>query len=89
MVQESLTNVVRHAAAQRATVDIRAETGALVVVVHDDGVGAGASPSGGGFGLQGMRERVESLGGRLEAGPDPAGGWRVCAHIPFDRRRSR
>ena len=86
VVQESLTNVVRHAAARTAIVAVRAEGPQLVVDVHDDGVTPPTEPESGGFGLRGMRERVESLGGHLRAGPDSAGGWSVIARIPLERR---
>ena len=90
VVQESLTNVVRHAAAARATVDVRTDGAHLRVDVHDAGAAPAPGRGGGdGFGLRGMRERVESLGGHLHAGPDPRGGWRVSAAIPRDRRDAR
>lgn len=83
IVQESLTNVVRHASARSAVVTIRGGDAGLAVDVHDDGVGE--APEGEGYGLRGMRERVSSLSGSLSAGPDPAGGWRVTAHLPSAR----
>lgn len=88
VVQESLTNVVRHAEAGTATVAVRAEGGDLVVDVCDDGAAAPADHAAG-FGLRGMRERVEASGGHIRAGPQPSGGWRVTARIPLDRRRDR
>ncbi len=87
VVQESLTNVARHAGARHATVAVGVEGGTLVVDVHDDGQAAPAAAANTGFGLRGMRERVESVGGRLDAGPDPSRGWRVRARIPVERRR--
>ncbi|MEU2610253.1 sensor histidine kinase [Micromonospora sp. NPDC007271] len=84
IVQESLTNVLRHAgAAARAEVQLRAVPDSLWVEVRDDGVGAGAggTPSGG-RGLTGMRERAEALSGRFEAGPRPGGGFQVRAILP-------
>ncbi|SCF00249.1 Signal transduction histidine kinase [Micromonospora viridifaciens] len=84
IVQESLTNVLRHAGpAARAEVLLQAAPDSLCVEVRDDGVGAGAggTPSGG-RGLIGMRERVEALSGRFEAGPRPGGGFRVRAILP-------
>lgn len=86
IVQESLTNVLRHAgAAARAEVLLRAVPDSLCVEVRDDGVGAGAvgTPSGG-RGLTGMRERVEALSGRFEAGPRPGGGFQVRAILPLN-----
>ena len=85
VVQESLTNVVRHARARRATVAVRLEGAEVRVDVADDGTGAQRTPLPG-FGLRGMRERVESLGGRFQAGPELSGGWRVTARLPAERR---
>lgn len=81
IVQESLTNVMRHAGATRATVVIRSTPGALDLEVVDDGRGASAV-DGEGHGIAGMRERASLVGGRLEAGPNPGGGYRVRAHLP-------
>jgi signal transduction histidine kinase len=86
VVQESLTNVVRHANARCATVRVHVDGPALRVEVADDGDPFTAPADSVGFGLKGMRERVESLGGHFHAGPDPAGGWRVTATIPRERR---
>ena len=87
IVQESLTNVVRHAGASRATVSIGYEPGAVVVRVDDDGRGAatGATPWDG-YGITGLRERVQAIGGRLEAGPAPypSRGFRVRAWLPTE-----
>jgi signal transduction histidine kinase len=98
VVQESLTNVVKHAGQAAATVRVAYGAAELVVEVTDDGRGAAAgngaeSASGrqptdsdrlrrSGQGLVGMRERVEAAGGRLEAGPRPGGGFRVTARLP-------
>jgi signal transduction histidine kinase len=82
IVQESLTNVIRHADASFVQVTVRVEDDrSLHVEVCDDGVGAaGASASSGsGIGIRGMRERAESTGGRLDAGPGPRGGFVVRA----------
>jgi signal transduction histidine kinase len=79
IVQESLTNVARHAHATVAIVDVRDTEGDYVVSVSDDG--HGTVPSGGGRGLVGMRERAELLGGHLDAGPGDV-GFRVTATIP-------
>jgi signal transduction histidine kinase len=84
VVQEALTNVLRHAHASRARVDLAFADRALVVTVADDGRGGavnGTSPAG--QGLIGMRERVVVLGGDLEAGPVPGGGFRVRARLPL------
>jgi signal transduction histidine kinase len=86
VVQEALTNVLRHAAARRAEVALDYGPDALVVTVSDDGRGGtGASgpdrPSG--HGLAGMRERVTILGGSLDAGPRAEGGFAVRARLPL------
>ena len=83
IVQESLTNVTRHADATRATVRLWTEDGAYRLEIVDDGAGPTALASEtGGRGLLGMRERAELLGGHLSAGPAEAGGFRVSATIP-------
>jgi signal transduction histidine kinase len=80
VVQESLTNVVRHAQARRARVTIRADGDrGLCVEVVDDGRGADAEPKRAGHGIRGMRERVAATGGQLSAGPAPSGGFAVRA----------
>lgn len=80
VVQEALTNVLRHADADRAWVLVTSEPGALLVRVEDDGSG----PRGGsGTGLRGMAERVELVGGSVRSGArDQARGFRVSARIP-------
>lgn len=83
IVQEALTNVVRHAGAGRCRVVIGHADEELSVEVVDDGRGAGGAGSAQGFGLIGMRERVGLLGGRLSAGPRPGGGFRVAARLPL------
>jgi signal transduction histidine kinase len=82
IVQESLTNVVRHAGASHATVTVTADGDALVVEVTDDGTGAPASGNGSRQGIVGMQERARALGGTLQAGPRPEGGFRVSARLP-------
>jgi signal transduction histidine kinase len=86
VVQEALTNVVRHAAPPvTATVVIRYEDGDVVVEVTDDGRGPGSKRrDGGGHGLAGMRERVSLLGGELSAGPRAEGGYQVVARLPSE-----
>ena len=84
IVQESLTNITRHARASRIDVVVAEERGALRVSVADDGVGSAAEPSHGGRGLLGMRERAELLGGSFEAGPRAAGGFTVSAELPLE-----
>jgi signal transduction histidine kinase len=85
IVQEAVTNVVRHAGARSATVELAYADDALVVLVDDDGTGdAVAGTNGTGSGLEGMRERAAALGGRIEAGPRPGRGFRVRAELPLD-----
>jgi len=85
IVQEALTNVLRHAGSATARVRLTYREGDLTVQVDDNGRGAGGRrPSGRGNGLLGMQERVAALGGRLEAGPRSGGGFRVVATIPLD-----
>jgi signal transduction histidine kinase len=85
IVQESLTNLARHAGPARARVRLAYGAGEVVVEVTDDGRGAaaGAHPDGGGHGIAGMRERAVALGGELVAGPRPEGGFRVRARLPL------
>jgi signal transduction histidine kinase len=84
IVQEALTNVVRHAAARTVRVALAYEPDAVALVVDDDGRGAAAGDgTGGGHGLEGMRERAALLGGTVEAGPAPGGGFRVTARLPL------
>ena len=83
IVQESLTNVVRHTHASTARVVLDETADAYLVEVTDDGAGVVAhSERSGGRGLLGMHERAELLGGTLDAGPLAAGGFRVVATIP-------
>ena len=84
IVQESLTNVVRHAGRAAATVALRQDGGYLHVDVVDDG-GAAPAPfsEGTGAGLAGMRDRAAALGGTLDAGPRPGGGFAVHARLPL------
>ncbi|MFF4699176.1 sensor histidine kinase [Streptomyces chattanoogensis] len=85
IVQEALTNIVRHSGSRSARVLLRHTPGALEIQVDDDGPAASATgdPDGGGNGLVGMRERAAALGGTVEAGPRPDGGFRVRARIPL------
>jgi signal transduction histidine kinase len=85
IVQESLTNVARHAGPAKATVRLAFGSREVVVEVTDDGRGAaaGAHPDGGGHGIAGMRERAMALGGELAAGPRPQGGFHVRARLPL------
>ncbi len=83
IIQEALTNVVRHAGPVQTRVAVDRGTHQLVVAVEDDGT---STPNEGpvqGRGLVGMRERATALGGRFDAGPEPEGGFRVRASLPF------
>ena len=84
IVQESLTNVVRHAHASAATVSVRYDPEAVVLEVRDNGSGDanGATDDSIGHGLIGMRERAAALGGTLQAGAGPGGGFLVQATLP-------
>ena len=82
IVQESLTNVARHAAARTASVRIDHRPGALVIRVDDDGRAGDGDPPVPGLGLLGMRERVAALGGSLRAAPRSGGGFTVQAELP-------
>jgi signal transduction histidine kinase len=91
IVQEALTNVLKHAGPARAEVTVGCADGAVTIEVTDDGPGNPAPPAvkgagevGGGQGLAGMRERVALFGGDLRAGPRPGGGFTVCARLPAD-----
>ncbi len=83
IVQEALTNIIKHAGAARAQVTVRRDGGDLLIEVRDDGAGP---PQGGppreGNGLVGMRERAVSLGGAFGVGPGPDGGFEVWARLP-------
>jgi signal transduction histidine kinase len=81
IVQEALTNSLKHAAAKHVRVRIRYGD-RLGLEIRDDGRGGGETS--GGSGLVGMRERVSLLGGVLAVGPQPGGGYRVAAEIPID-----
>jgi signal transduction histidine kinase len=90
LVQESLTNVVKHAGATRARIQLVETDGEVRLAVTDDGHGfdsGAASP--GGFGLIGMRERASAAGGSLEIRSAPETGTRVEARMPADHDRQR
>jgi signal transduction histidine kinase len=82
LVQEGLTNAIKHARAEHAEVVVRYGEGHVELTVTDDGDGAGEGGSGG-HGLVGMRERVSVYGGELEAGPRTGGGFRLRARLPI------
>jgi len=83
IVQEALTNVLKHAGPAAAWVAIASAPGTLTLEITDDGRGVNARSTTGGHGLLGMRERVAVYGGTLEAGPHSGGGYRVAARIPY------
>jgi signal transduction histidine kinase len=83
IVQEALTNIVRHSGARTARVRLAYRPGRLEVTVDDDGPAVAGGESGGGNGLAGMRERAVALGGTVETGPRPDGGFRVRARLPL------
>ncbi|MFI6057755.1 sensor histidine kinase [Streptomyces sp. NPDC051286] len=85
IVQEALTNVVKHAAPTRCRVHLVAERGVLTIDVSDDGPGSARRPAvpGGGLGLVGMRERAAAHGGTITAGPQEGGGFWVSAVLPY------
>ena len=86
IIQEAVTNVVRHAGTDRCLVWIDQQDGQLVIGVTDSGRGAPASKisaAGTGYGITGMRERAALLGGDFSAGPRPGGGFRVAARLPL------
>ena len=86
IVQEALSNAVRHASGARVDVSVQADDATVLVRVHDDGArDADSAPpaSGGGHGIRGMRERVALLDGTLMLGPAAGGGWTVTAVLPF------
>ena len=91
VVQESLTNVRKHADGAAARLRLSYDPARLRILVEDDGPGGGPDGNGhnsnghggGGHGIAGMRERVAAVGGSLEAGPRPGGGFRVSAVLPL------
>jgi signal transduction histidine kinase len=83
IVQEALTNVLKHAGPSTASVHVEHRPGALRIEVSDDGRGVNGRALPGGHGLLGMRERVAVYGGSLDAGPRPGGGYAVRAVLPY------
>ncbi|MFE5538917.1 sensor histidine kinase [Streptomyces sp. NPDC056519] len=86
ILQEALTNVVRHSGSRTARIRISHPPGALELLVDDDGPATGGDAGGSGTGLIGMRERAAAQGGTIEAGPRPDGGFRVLARIPLETK---
>ena len=86
IVQEGLTNVARHAAVNNVVVQVRADDGMLNIQVQDDGLGFDLDEvvaAGTGLGISGMRERAQSLGGRVTIESTPGGGTNLTATLPF------
>jgi signal transduction histidine kinase len=88
VVQEGLTNVLKHAGHAHAEVRVHVGADEIEVRVADDGAGAITHANGSGHGLTGMRERVALLGGELRVGPRPGGGFEVHARLPLPRAAS-
>ncbi|MGN6586256.1 MAG: GAF domain-containing protein [Solirubrobacterales bacterium] len=86
LVQEALTNVVKHANASHATVTAAEGDGAIRIVIRDDGDGFDPAASTDGRGLTGMRERIELLGGEIEVGSKPGDGTEISARVPLQER---
>jgi signal transduction histidine kinase len=87
IVQEALTNVLRHAGPARVEVSVRRDDGCIALEVTDDGA-VPSDRAAEGHGIVGMRERTTALGGTFEAGPRRGGGWRVTADLPVTGRVS-
>ena len=83
IVQESCTNIVRHAQADKARVRLLRSDAALTVEIADNGRGIQPAAGQPGFGLTGMRERIDALGGSLELGSPAGGGTRIRASLPL------
>jgi signal transduction histidine kinase len=83
LVQEALTNVVKHASASSVNVTAKQSHGEICVSVRDDGEGFESGAGGSGRGLAGMRERIELLGGRIEVDSEPGKGTEITARVPL------
>ena len=87
VVQEALTNALKHAPGAPVDITVSGCDGEVevdIVNAPPRQVPSSLERSGGGFGLTGMRDRIAACGGRLTSGPTPAGGWRVSALLPAD-----
>jgi signal transduction histidine kinase len=84
LVQEGLTNAIKHAPGSTVDLRLSVQAGALEIELRDSGARAPSklAATGSGLGLSRMRKRIEALGGELDAGPVSGGGWRVRAHVP-------
>ncbi len=89
ILQESLTNVAKHAGSATVTITLDYGPHELSICVDDDGTGGTVPAVPGGNGITGMRERAASLGGALQAGPRPGGGFRVEATLPLGGEHDR
>jgi signal transduction histidine kinase len=89
LVQEALTNVVKHARAERVDLKVSMDGGAVTVSVCDDGVGFDPATTSEGFGLVGMRERLELIGGHVQVSSAPGQGTEVRAELPVSGAPSR
>jgi signal transduction histidine kinase len=89
VVQEALTNTLKHSGAGKACVTIRYRASELAIEVVDDGTPPIGVLAGPGRGLVGMRERVALAGGAMHAGPGPGGGFAVSARFPLDVEEPR
>ncbi|MFE1546963.1 ATP-binding protein [Streptomyces sp. NPDC058718] len=88
IVQESLTNAVKHAAPARCRVTVEADARGVRIDVTDDGIRGAGRERTGGHGLIGMRERATMHGGTFSAGPRPGGGFAVSVRLPQDGTRT-
>jgi signal transduction histidine kinase len=86
IVQEALTNASKHSGSEQVAVTVRDETGVITLTVRDHGRGFDPASGTNGFGLVGMRERVESLGGSLSIESAPDEGATVSVRLPVRRR---
>jgi signal transduction histidine kinase len=85
LIQEALTNVIKHAGPARAVVSITCSDREVTVVVSDDGLGAQASATAG-YGLAGIRERVAVIGGEVQTGAGHGCGYVLRARLPYEFR---
>jgi signal transduction histidine kinase len=83
IIQEALTNVIRHAQTSSAQVDLTFDEHEIVVRVDEQGCSSPLRQTCDGIGIRGMRERAVALGGSLTAGPKSTGGFLVVAHLPY------
>lgn len=86
LVQEALTNALKHASASRVEVSVREAGDGIEIAIRDDGGGFDPEESTSGRGLTGMRERIELLGGRIEVGSKPGAGTEIRASVPLPSR---